>query len=99
MARNEWQIQQHSEDGTVSLVKGRKVRFDHVQPFIVDHFLKKNVEPGCKVVQVEADGYRIDLTRQYAPAHRQDGTTWGPAPRSPSGPRRRAPVRMPLMRF
>lgn len=88
-----WWIEEN-QDGTVTLAKGQRDVLEGVSRTEALRYLKRYIKSGDKVMNVATDGYRTDITRRYAPS-RDDAAV----PQSPSAPRRRAPVRMPLMRF
>lgn len=98
MASSKWRVEE-AEDGTVSLSTGSSGTYEVLSGTTraeADRYVKRYFQPGDTVTQIASDGYRTDLTRRYAPPVRSSGPA---SQKSPSAPRRRAPVRMPLMRF
>jgi hypothetical protein len=87
----DWQIKPGDKDNSyVLLLRNRTVLTDSSMTEINKH-LRKHRDQGQTVHEVAEDGYATDVTRRLDRRHR---------PAQPaSAPRRRSPVRMPLIRF
>lgn len=98
MSRTDWEIRQDCDGEELDLVRGGRTRLREASESEIRLYLRKHLAPGEHVFFVERDGYRSEVTNGYARSSSVRDVT--PTPhKSPSDPRRRAPVRMPLLRF